>query len=179
MKRPDANTVTAIAATVTALAALAVAVWDNVQSRSYNRLSVRPLLVLDALRSTTDSKDSGEFTISNQGVGPAVIRDVRIRYAPTDGTADTLRFGHWAELAARLRPLGYVVTGWTDLATDRPIGTDHSISLFRFEVARDADADSDQGSDMHDVQSVFDAVALDVVYESVYGERFSTDAGVD
>jgi hypothetical protein len=177
MRRPDANTVTAIAATVTAVAAVAVAVWDNVQSRAYNRLSIRPLLVLDAQRSTTDSTDTGEFTISNQGVGPAVVRDVRIRYAPIDGGADTLGFENWAELAARLRPLGYVVTGWTDLAADRPIGTDHSISLFRFQVARPAD--SEQEADMHDVQKVFDAIVLDVAYESVYGERFSIDADAD
>jgi hypothetical protein len=181
MKRPNANTVTAAAATITAVAALAVAVWDNVQSRAYNRLSVRPLLVLDAQRNTTDSIDRGELTISNQGVGPAIVRRVRIRYVPISGgpdaataSADTLEFEAWAELAERLRNLGFLVTGWTDVATDRPIGTDHSIQLFRFQV--DIDDTPEAGAD---VQDVFDAVTLNVDYESVYGERFSTDTDLD
>jgi len=181
MRRPNANTVTAAAATITAVAALAVAVWDNVQSRAYNRLSVRPLLVLDAERNTSESIDRGELTISNQGVGPAIVRRVRIRYVPigSDGAAvaspaDTLEFEAWVELAERLRNLGYLVTGWTDLATDRPIGTDHSIQLFRFQVDRNDTPDAGA-----DVQDVFDAVTLDVEYESVYGESFSTDTDLD
>lgn len=177
MRRPNASTVTAAAATITAVAALAVAVWDNVQSRAYNRLSVRPLLVLDAQRNTSDATDHGELTISNQGVGPAIVRRVRIRYVPIGNhgeaaasPADTLEFEAWAELADRLRSLGFVVTGWTDLATDRPIGTDHSIQLFRFQSDRNETSESGA-----DVQDVFDAVTLDVDYESVYGESFSTD----
>jgi hypothetical protein len=181
MKRPNASTVTAAAATITAVAALAVAVWDNVQSRAYNRLSVRPLLVLDAERNTTEAIDRGELTISNQGVGPAIVRQVRIRYVPIPGGSDstvspgdTLEFEAWAELAARLREFGFLVTGWADLATDRPIGTDHSIQLFRFQIDR-----NDTPGAGADVQDVFDAVTLDVEYESVYGERFSTDTDLD
>jgi hypothetical protein len=181
MRRPNASTVTAAAATITAVAALAVAVWDNVQSRAYNRLSVRPLLVLDYQRNTAESVDRGELTISNQGVGPAIVRQVRIRYVPISGgpdstasPGDTLQFEVWAELAGRLRELGFLVTGWTDLATDRPIGTDHSIQLFRFQVDRDDIPESGA-----DVQDVFDAVTLDVDYESVYGESFSTDTDLD
>ena len=175
MRRLRADTVTAVAATVTAVAALAVAVWDNVQSRSYNRLSVRPLLVLDAQRSTSSETDEGELTLSNQGVGPALLRELTIRYEPIGGGA-TVEFDTWGGLAAELRELGFTVTGWTDVADDRAVGVDQGITLFRFQVDRDA-SDTDGAGASHDVQDVFDAVSFDVEYESVYGEAFSTDEG--
>lgn len=174
MERFRADTVTAMAATVTAVAALAVAVWDNVQSRSYNRLSVRPLVVLDAQRSTSDELDEGELVLSNQGVGPALLRDLDIRYEPIDG-GSPVEFDTWSGLAAELRELGFTVTGWTDVAAGRALGVDKDITLFRFQVRR-----VDQGgetSPAYDVQHVFDAVSFEVDYESVYGEAFSTAEG--
>lgn len=175
MKRLRADTVTAVAATVTAVAALAVAVWDNVQSRSYNRLSVRPLLVLDAQRNTSDRTDEGELTLSNQGVGPALLRELTIRYEPIGG-GPPVEFGTWGGLAAELRELGFTVTGWTDVAEDRAIGVDQEVVLFRFRIDRGSDGNDDRGGGP-DVQDVFEAVSFDVGYESVYGEMFSTGGG--
>lgn len=175
MKRMNANTVAATAATVTAVAALVVAVWDNAQSRDYNRLSVRPLLVMDAERTTTDTEDRGELRISNQGVGPAVLRDLFIHLGPiaeSGRPAEPLEFSTWAALASELREVGFTVTGWRDLSPDRPIGVDQSFRLFSFEILR-ADADSSGV----DVQDVFDALRLHADYASVYGETFTTGIG--
>ncbi|MFW6084068.1 MAG: hypothetical protein ACODAA_02540 [Gemmatimonadota bacterium] len=129
MKRYDADAVAAIAATVTAVAALVVAVRDSVQSRAYDRVSVQPILVIDARRATSDATDEGEFVVSNQGVGPAVIRNVRIFYDPIVGSEPGREAG------------------------EPPDGP-------RLETARP------------DVQTVFDAVSIEIDYESVSGEEF-------
>ena len=176
MKRPNANTVAALAATVTAVAALAVAVWDNVQSRAYNRLTVRPLLVLDMVRNTSGALDRGEYRVSNQGVGPAILRDLTIHYTPIGsgtelGSGGETEFEEWATLASELRALGFTVTGWTDITADRAVGVDRDVSLFTFQIERLV-ADSIGIS----VQDVLDALEVEVTYESVYGEAFYSKA---
>ena len=67
-----------------------------------------------------------------------------------------------------------MVTGWRDLAGDRPIGTGRSLSLFPFQVDRDTTSER-----WADVQDVLDALSADVGYDSIYGEKFSTDTDVD
>lgn len=175
MKRLDSNTLAAVAATVTAVAALVVAVWDNVQSRDYNRISVRPYLVVEAQRETDSTRDRGEYVVSNQGVGPAVIRDVRLGFEGAGEGAETAE--DWAELADEIRALGYNITGWTDLAAGRPVGVDHTIPLFSFYIER-AGGDAEGGGAPlglgRDVQDLIDALRIEIDYASIYGDEFTT-----
>jgi hypothetical protein len=163
MKKLNANTVAAAAATVTAVAALVVAVWENVQSREYNRLSVRPYLLVEASRNTTDSRDLGELRLMNQGVGPAVVRAISFRLAD-DTTAE---YENWSEVASILRSRGVLITGWTDLSPGRPIGVDREILLFSFEreVVDGTVAEPT-------VQDLFELIQVDITYEAVYGDSF-------
>lgn len=127
------------------------------------------------MRTTTDTGDRGELSISNQGVGPAVLRGLFIHLGPiaeSGRPAEPLEFSTWGALASELREVGFTVTGWTDLSPARPIGVDRSVRLFSFEIRR-ADADSSGV----DVQDVFDALRLRANYESVYGETFTTGMG--
>lgn len=165
MNRLDSGTLAALAATVTAVAALAVAIWDNVQSRAYNRLTVRPYLVVDIANRT----DSGEYTLSNQGVGPAVIRGLRLHLVSEAG--DTTTHETWNDVAGEIQSRGYAITGWTDLVPGRPIGVDQSLRLLSFRL--DPGGSEEAGSRTARVQALFTALQVEVEYASVYGEPFT------
>ncbi len=166
MKKPSAGTVAATAATITAVAALFVAVWENVQSREYNQLSVRPYLMIEASRTTTGDLDLGQLQLTNQGVGPAVIKSLQLRLAddPNSGV-----YENWGDVASLLREQGVRVTGWTDLSPGRPIGVDRELLLLGFE--QDVVDGTLQGPS---VQDVIEQLHIDIEYEAVYGDAFET-----
>lgn len=62
----DANTITAISATIVAMAALAVSITESKSAREHNRLSVRPLLQL--YRTRQFDRPAG-IVLYNQGTG--------------------------------------------------------------------------------------------------------------
>ena len=96
-----AETVTAIAATVTAVAALSIAVWDNVQTRSYNRVSVQPHLVIEFAKHQGPTGDSGTLVLRNEGIGPAQIEGITIQLVDREGTARS--YGSWNEARSAIR----------------------------------------------------------------------------
>ena len=70
--RVNANTVIGIAASVTAIAAVVVSIWQGVQQRRHNVLSVRPALSFDK-----DVAADGTLLgidLKNAGTGPALIK---------------------------------------------------------------------------------------------------------
>lgn len=67
--------ITATASVVVAVAAIAVAVWQGMLSREHNRLSVRPHLQITSYLGSPPLR----LSIANVGIGPAYIRDVRLR----------------------------------------------------------------------------------------------------
>ena len=164
MKKLNASTVAAAAATITAVAALFVAVWENVQSREYNQLSVRPYLMIEASRTTREGRDQGQLTLTNQGVGPAVIRSLQLRLAddPASGV-----YENWGHVASLLREQGVRVTGWTDLSPGRPLGIDRELTLLGFE--QDVVDGTLQGPS---VQDVIESLHIVIEYEAVYGDAF-------
>jgi len=68
--------VTAIATVIIAVTALVVSIWQGIETRKHNRLSVRPHLVFFTDFSSQDS-ELGIF-IKNNGVGLAYIKNVEI-----------------------------------------------------------------------------------------------------
>jgi hypothetical protein len=166
MKKVSANAIMATAATVTAVAALAVAVWDNAQSREYNRLSVRPYLQIEASRSTTGERDRGEFRLSNEGVGPGIVSGVGLHLR--DGKSDS--YETWGDIATELRAEEVIVTGWTDLVPGQPLGVDRSQMLFSFEIGVEEGRPAGRS-----VQDIFESLSIQVLYESIYGDAFTAE----
>ena len=100
------QTITAIATSVLALLALFLSLWQAFQSRKHNKLSVRPLLVFIVNYDTTiDTNNRGiGFSVSNKGVGPALISSFRVLVDKKDVTVDAPH--PWAS-ALRLADLNY------------------------------------------------------------------------
>lgn len=65
----------ALSAMIVAVFALFVTIWDSYQSRKHNRLSVKPFLGIGV-----DIHEKVEFTLSNQGIGPAVIKEFSVYF---------------------------------------------------------------------------------------------------
>lgn len=65
----------ALSAMIVAVLALFVTIWESYQSRKHNRLSVKPLLGIGV-----DIHEKLEFTLSNQGIGPAVIKEFSVYF---------------------------------------------------------------------------------------------------
>ena len=67
---------TAIAATIVAVAALGVSVWEGCQTRRHFRMSVNPKLVFE-LHANTKNKEV-ILAVFNRGFGPAIIEDFSV-----------------------------------------------------------------------------------------------------
>jgi hypothetical protein len=72
--KPD--TVIALAATVIALSAFIVAVWQGIETRNHNRMSVMPRIRLGFVQS---EKTPIRLYMLNSGTGPAVIENFLVR----------------------------------------------------------------------------------------------------
>lgn len=68
----DNDTIIATCAVVIALASLVVTIWEGVQGRKHNRLSLLPCLRIDRLILSPYSQPT--ICLTSTGVGPAVIR---------------------------------------------------------------------------------------------------------
>ena len=80
------ETIIAIAATVTSVCALIVAVYQTKLSREQQLNSVWPYLI--TYRSTDESQRSS-LMIANYGIGPAIIDSVRVVYNPNHYSSPT------------------------------------------------------------------------------------------
>ncbi len=72
-----ADNITAIATAFIAVCALGVTVWQGMETRKHNRLSVRPFLVLRITEEKIDEKKPNveiKFIIANNGSGSAFIK---------------------------------------------------------------------------------------------------------
>lgn len=74
IKSLSTETKIALSVAVIALCALCVSMWQGYTSREHDRLSVKPHMVI-----SFDYDDTGAgFTMSNGGVGPAIIRSFAV-----------------------------------------------------------------------------------------------------
>lgn len=150
---------TAIAATIAALAAVGVAVWDNVQQRRFNRLSVVPRLDYSVQKA---GSTEGSVVLGNEGIGPAEIRSVEIAFCDAE---EARTFGSWNEARPGFGAYGLSLTGYSDLRDEDIVGTGRSFEWVRFEVRGEA-----PGGDP--VQRVIDALAFRIEYASIYDDAF-------
>ena len=87
--RTDWDRITAISAVLIGLVAVVVAAYTALLQREQIRAQVWPRLLL------YNAGVAGEFHLANKGVGPALIRSVRM-------TVDGRPVKHWGEVARRL-----------------------------------------------------------------------------
>lgn len=157
----------ALAATVTAIVAIVIALWDNVQTREHNRLSVLPYIDITRFQHDSAGVSRGDIVYSNEGVGPAILRGVEIRLSNSAGADTTVT--SWSEIVPLMRQRGVLVTGYVDVDSGAALGVQRGGNLLSVR------ADGEQGGRM--VQDLFDDIAVRLRYASVYGEASTARIG--
>ncbi|MGI5521452.1 hypothetical protein ACQEUX_10885 [Micromonospora sp. CA-259024] len=151
----DANSITAISATVIAVASLVVSITEARANRRHNFQSVRPLLSLDCLRS--DGGLTG-IRIRNAGLGPAVIRAATLYL-------DDEEVGLWEKAVVDpLRGTFAVWPNFTSLRRGRPIPVGQELMILAVE-------DYDPARDGEFWVAVTERIRIRVQYESIYGNE--------
>lgn len=153
--------ITAAAAVFAAVVALSVGVWENIEMRRHQRLSVLPYV--DFVQEVTqgDSVNQGGLVLINSGIGPARIDGMRITVhgaSPPDST-----FAEWSAALSAIEALGASVQSLSNVLPGSMIPAGGAQELIRF-----APGDGGQAA----VDRVFGALDVTVDYESVYGEPF-------
>jgi hypothetical protein len=146
-------------AMVTAVAAIALGVWDSAQNRRHNRLSVSPYLVCDYSIAATPGSTTFVINLSNEGIGPAIIRSVEIQLPDALGGG---RSNEWGPVVAVLRERGVTVQNYWNFEGGEALGVQKSQELLRAIVA------SSDRSD--DILQQLGAIQVQVQYASVYGD---------
>jgi hypothetical protein len=162
-----AATITASAATFTAIVAVLIALWDNVQTRHHNRLSVMPYLVLDRTQHDSAGVMYGSLAVSNEGVGPAILQKLEIRVAGADGRDHAPR--SWSEAAPTLQTFGVRIRGWAEVDSGSALGVQRGTVLLRVQASGD--------SGRAQIQSMLDHTRLRIRYASIYGESREATLG--
>ena len=72
----DTNIIVATSATVIALAALVVTLWQGIVIRKHNRLSVTPHIRIDRTYNPNNSETN--YTLKNCGVGPGILTTLQL-----------------------------------------------------------------------------------------------------
>ncbi|MBX3628171.1 MAG: hypothetical protein KF892_24385 [Rhizobacter sp.] len=151
----------ALCAAGIAVLALVATIWQGAISRRHNRLSVRPHL---DTHETLISGGTLSLSLANSGLGPAIIKRVRITI---EGEIHT-DFGSAYRLAVAKAVIGFEGKGDMQVAEPGSVLTaGQKLELFSISF----DTESDQK--LLAAKKFIDSYALEVTYESMYGEEFS------
>lgn len=147
-------------ATVIAIAAIALGIADSMQTRAHNRLSVKPYLVVDYSNAVRGTETTIVVEVSNEGVGPAIIRRMEIVLPDELGGGS---YPDWSRAVDALRASGAVVLSYWNYEGGEALGIQRSRELIRILLEDDAPPD---------LPAKIDAIDIRVHYESIYGEEF-------
>ena len=154
-KQIQNNKITSAVAFFVAIVSLFVAIWEGVESRAHNRLTVKPFLVLDRSINLTKNEDGTvigqrcSLTLFNRGLGPAIIKSFKISHKGTF-------FENW--------PRAVKATGSTqELAFSSTFDADDVIDQDYESVLVEYKADEGKTK----------GITLTIEYESIYEELFT------
>lgn len=148
------DNVIAVASTVIALAALAVAVWEGVATRRHNRLSVAP--------SVEHSPSRFGLTASNDGPGPALVTQCLLEI---DGSSVEERGDNGWESAITALGLRELNFGYTTMAPHGVIRSGETVWLLSTPKTEEAE------QHIKEITDAFGHLDVRISYESVYGDK--------
>ena len=148
-------------ATITAVAAILLGIWDSTQTRRHNRLSVAPYLVVDYTVQASTEQSRYSVSLTNEGVGPAIVRSVQITLPASLGGGT---FDDWGEVAELLRTRGYTVPNYWNFEGGEALGVQKDRQLITAFMPRDAASAG--------MQESIAGIQVVVRYASVYGDEY-------
>jgi hypothetical protein len=155
------NLIVSAAATVIALAALGLSVYEAMLSRRHARLSVRPLL--DSELHVSSARDRFCLVVTNNGLGPAIIKKWQLL---VDGKPyRDLGITRWEQLTAHLK-LSQSVS-YSYFEPNSILAPEESEELIGYAVAVYSQEEADR------FREAIRHLAIIIDYESMYREPFS------
>ena len=148
---------------IVAMAAVGLAVWEGLENRRHNRLSVVPNV--DAVREFDMRAQTFTFTLMSSGLGPAVVRDMRV-YVDDELVFDKDSTGEFAYEAVYPVVGGKNLDVWDSYYDDgHYLLPDNRYDLLRVEPR------SDDGERIENFRDMADRINVVVCYCSVYGDQ--------
>ena len=155
----DPQTVTAICSVIIAGAALFISTWQVITTRRHNRLSVRPSLNFHIIVALEPPK--AEILITNNGVGPAFIKDFRVYI--DDKLRDDFKAADWPKVASLIGFKSRYAEGIC-FGKDTPLAAAKSHPVFKVSITEE--------NKPPQVQKAFDRINIFIKYESVYKDKY-------
>jgi len=163
----SADTITAFAAVIIALIALALGILDHSETRKHDRLSVVPRLTYDYLLASVHQDISIE--ISNNGLGPAIVKEFNI-YMDGKKLEDFGARGWLYAMELLLNVLSETaqpnVFFFNSGDTMKRGDTKKLISFSRENLTQE---------DMLVIIDFFSRLSINIKYESLYGDTYAID----
>lgn len=147
-------------ATIIGVAAIGLGIIDSVQTRAHNRLSVAPYLVIDYSVSGQTDQTVLAISVSNEGVGPAVIKSMKVTLPPELGGGAS---ENWTETVETLRERGARVESYWNYEGGEAVGVQRGRDLMRVAVPS-AIAET--------LMPLLTKIDVELVYTSIYREEF-------
>ncbi|MCK4905089.1 hypothetical protein KAS42_02430 [bacterium] len=158
----DTQVVTNVCYLVIACAAVFVAVWQVITTREHNRCSVKPHLSFERCTS-----NQSKIVLSNEGTGPAFIKDVRI-YLDSK-LIENFDYTSWRKIVAQLKLNAPDVMG-LGFDPDGVIGQDRSRTVLSIRTINNT---------TDEIMQQFHRINIEIDYTSVYGDRFQVTLNSD
>ena len=147
-------------ATITAVAAITLGIIDSIQTRAHNRLSVVPYLVIDYSIAAQGDRTLFVVRVSNEGVGPAIIKSMKVKLPPELGGGS---HDGWSQAVATLRQRGVEVQTYWEYEGGEAVGVQGEQELMRMAL----ESDSAKAR-----QPAIEKIDIEIVYRSIYHEEF-------
>ena len=163
--------IAATSATIIAFAALAVSIWQGYTTRKHNELSVEPILHFKSGTLTNyDSISTYSIKVQNEGLGPAIIDDIKLFYKNNEITVDRYKIHYSslitiaADLATYKENIHREING-NSLSRESVILPGNEIELlsFKFEEANSIKRENIT-SNLYDIN-------VEITYTSIYRNR--------
>lgn len=151
------------ASAVIALAALGLALFEGVQARRHNRLSLRPRLRFDFV--IHQHQKVARITVTNVGLGPALIDSVRML---VDGSA--VEVSCLAEMEKLAESLGITTPVRFSVMQKGEVLSPSDGPLDLLSIGQEAFVDGPWQT----INAAFRRIGYKIQYRSMYNERFET-----
>ena len=159
-KKFSSELIISISAIIIAVVSVVVTVWQGIETRRHNRLSVQPRLELTFALSYKE--DKADFTLKNKGLGPAILGNAT---AVINGTTynlnDTDRFFEFLDKMG----IGSVSISFDNLEYESTVIPNETLTIFSVKI-----------SDLKNLgikpPSIMTNVKVSIKYKSLYEEDF-------
>ena len=146
-----------------AVAAITLAIWEGLENRRHNRLTVQPRVGAEVEIGGDSAGRYVRLAVESTGLGPAVIRTFRIYL---DGIAlDTLV----TSASTPWKPVIDAISSDGMRISAHAFGTGYFFPAGQRQILFEARRPPDPGADAPPLTSILDRVAVQICYCSIYG----------